>query len=258
MNKLAIAVQVELIKLRRTLAFWMMLFAPLAVAGLTLLYSITRLDSDSSGAGDDAWSVLTGYTLGLWVVLMLPLFVALESALMAQLEHSQKMWKHLFSLPAPRWTVYLAKLFVTISIVGVSMTILMAGILLSGELLQILSIRPDFQWVAPNPSWAIAIRTAVLVFILSWGMIALQTYISMRWSSFTVALGIGSLGSIMTVIFVRSVTLSQVIPWLLPINALAPYIKQPTNLGIPLLVSLSGTLMFTLLGIWNLNTKDII
>jgi lantibiotic transport system permease protein len=257
MNKLAIAVQVELIKLRRTLAFWMMLFAPLAVVGLTTIFNV-RLGADVSGADTDAWAVMVRDTLGFWVVLMLPLFVALESSLMAQLEHSQKMWKHLFSLPVPRWTMYLAKLIVTMIIVGVSTIVLMVGILLSGWLLQTLSIRPDFQWVTPNPSWGVAIQTAIFMFILSWSMIALQTYISMRWSSFTIALGIGSIGSMMTFMSVRSVTLSQVIPWSLPFNALEPYIKQPTTLGIPLLVSISGMLIFTLLGVWDLNTKDII
>ena len=257
MTQLATAVQVELIKLRRTLAFWMMLVAPLAVVGLTALFNI-RLDADASGAGSDAWAVMVRDTLGFWVVLMLPLFVALESALTAQLEHSQKMWKHLFALPAPRWTVYVAKLVVTIIIVGASTAVLMLGILVSGGLLQILSVRPDFQWSAPNPSWDVAIRTAVLVFVLSWSMIALQTYISVRWSSFTVALGIGSLGTIVTFVFVRSDTLAQVIPWLLPFNALEPYIKQPTTLGFPLLVSLASTLLFTAVGLWELNTKDIL
>lgn len=89
-------------------------------------------------------------------------------------------------------------------------------------------------------------------------MIAVQTYVSMKWSSFTVALGIGSVGSMMSFILVRSVTLAQVIPWSLPFNALEPYIKQQTSLGLPLLVSLLGTLVFTMLGLWELNTKDII
>lgn len=257
MKELIVAIQVEAIKLRRTLAFWMMFLAPLGIVGLTVLFDV-RLRADVSGADKDAWAILVRDTLGFWVVLMLPMFVALESSLMAQLEHSQKMWKHLFSLPSPRWTVYLAKLIITMFIVGVSTVVLMAGIVLSGWLLQKFGIRPDFQWVTPNPSWAVATRTALLVFILSWCMIALQTYVSMKWSSFIMALGIGSVGSMLSFILVRSVTLAQVIPWSLPFNALEPYIKQQTSLGLPLLVSLSGTLIFTMLGLWELNRKDII
>lgn len=257
MKELTVAIQVELIKLRRTLAFWMMFLAPLGIVGLTALFNV-RLAADVSGADKDAWATMVRDTLGFWVVLMLPMFIALESSLMAQLEHSQKMWKHLFSLPSPRWTVYLAKLIVTMIIVGVSNVVLMAGIVLSGWLMQKFGIRPDFQWITPNPSWAVAIRTAFLVFVLSWGMIALQTYASMKWSSFIVALGIGSVGSLMSFILVRSVTLAQVIPWALPFNALEPYIKQQTSLGLPLLVSLSGTLVFTIIGLREMNTKDII
>ena len=257
MKELTVAIQVEAIKLRRTLAFWMMFLAPLGIVGLTTLFNI-RLAADVSGADKDAWAIMVRDTLGFWVVLMLPMFVALESSLIAQLEHSQKMWKHLFSLPSPRWTVYVAKLIVTMIIVGISTVVLMAGIVLSGWLIQKTGIRPDFYWTAPYPSWGIAILTAILVFVLSWGMIALQTYVSMKWSSFTVALGIGSIGSLMSFVLVRSVTLAQVIPWSLPFNALEPYIKQQTSLGLPLLVSLLGVLVFTTLGLWDLNTKDVI
>jgi len=257
MKELTVAIQVEAIKLRRTLAFWMMFLAPLGILGVTVLFNV-RLAADVSGADKDAWAIMVRDTLGFWVVFMLPMFVALESALMAQLEHSQKMWKHLFSLPSPRWTVYLAKLLITMFIVGVSTVVLMAGIVLSGWLLQKFGIRPDFHWVSPNPSWSVAIRAAFLVFILSWCMIALQTYISMKWSSFIVALGIGSVGSMVSFIFGRSVILAQVIPWSLPFNALEPYIKQQTSLGLPLLVSLAGTFIFTMLGLWDLHTKDIV
>lgn len=257
MKQLGVAIQVEMIKLRRTLAFWMMFLAPLGIVGLTVLFDI-RLAANVSGADKDAWATLTRDTLGFWVVLMLPMFIALESSLMAQLEHSQKMWKHLFSLPSPRWTIYLAKLIITMMIVGVSIVTLLLGMIASGWILQNFGIRPDFRWVTPNPSWSIAIRTILLVFVLSWCMIALQIYVSMKWSSFIAAFGIGVVGSIMSFILVRSVTLAQIIPWSLPFNALEPYIKQQASLGTPLFVSLGGTLVFTLLGLWDLNTKDII
>ncbi|MBV6451556.1 MAG: hypothetical protein DCC56_10000 [Anaerolineae bacterium] len=257
MKALIVAIQVEAIKLRRTLAFWMMFLAPLGIVGMTVLFDV-RLAADVSGAGEDAWAVMVRDTLGFWVVLMLPMFVALESSLLAQLEHGQKMWKHLFSLPTPRWTTYLAKLIITMIIVGVSTAVLMAGIVLSGWLIQKFGIRPDFNWTSPNPSWGVAVRTALHVFILSWCMIALQTYVSMKWSSFIVALGVGSVGSMLSFILVRSVTFAQVIPWSLPFNALEPYIKQQTSLGLPLLVSLAGAFVFTMLGLWDLNTKDII
>jgi len=257
MKELSVAIRVEAIKLRRTLAFWMMFLAPLGIVALTVLFNV-RLAASVSGADKDAWSVMVRDTLGFWVVLMLPMFVALESSLIVQLEHGQKMWKHLFSLPTPRWTVYLAKLIVTMMIVGVSIVVLMAGIVSAGWLLQTFGVRPDFQWVSPNPAWTVAVRTAFLVFILSWGMIALQTYVSMKWSSFIVALGIGTVGSILSFVLVRSVTLAQIIPWSLPFNALEPYIKQQTALGVPLLVSLSGTFIFTILGLWDLNTKDVV
>jgi len=257
MKILTVALQVELIKLRRTLAFWLMLIAPLSIVGLTVLFDI-RLAADVSGADRDAWSTLIRDTLGFWVVLMLPLFIALESALLAQLEHGQNMWKHLFALPIPRWTVYTAKLLISILIVGMATVFLFLGVLGAGGLIQALHLRTDFHWGPPDPSWATALRTTGLVFLLSWGMIALQTYVSMRWSSFTVTLGVGIMGSIATFIFVRSLTLAAVLPWLLPFNALDPYIKQGAGLVAPLMASSIFTIVLTVLGAWDLSRKDIL
>jgi len=256
MKSFAIALQVEFIKLRRTLAFWMMFIAPLGIVALTVLFDL-RLGADVSGANTDAWSTLLRDTIGFWVVLMLPLYIALESALLAQLEHSQKMWKHLLALPTWRGAFYLAKLSMNILLVGFATLILFGGIVLAGWLLQIFNLRPDFHWGVPNPSWSVAATTALFVFLLSWGMTALQTYVSMRWASFTVALGIGILGSISAFVFVRSVALAQFVPWLLPFNALEPYIKQSATLGVPLLVSLLCTILFTAFGMWELNTRDV-
>ena len=50
-----------------------------------------------------------GNVLNLWAILALPLFITLETALLAQTEHSEKHWKHLFALAVPRWVYYAAK-----------------------------------------------------------------------------------------------------------------------------------------------------
>ena len=47
-----------------------------------------------------AWLMFARASSVLWVFLMLPLFVTLESALLAGLEHGERQWKHLLALPA--------------------------------------------------------------------------------------------------------------------------------------------------------------
>ena len=37
---------------------------------------------------------------------------AIETALIAGLDHSENQWKNILALPVPRWTIYIGKLLV--------------------------------------------------------------------------------------------------------------------------------------------------
>jgi hypothetical protein len=66
--------------------------------------------------------------------------VSLEAALLAGLEHRENTWKQLFSLPIPRWTIYVPKLLVGFMLVCLSPLVLALGIGLEGAIL--LRLRP--------------------------------------------------------------------------------------------------------------------
>ena len=55
---------------------------------------------------------------------MMPLLIALVTALLNGIEHSDKQWKHLFALPVPRWAVYFAKLIVAQGLILTSTLVL--------------------------------------------------------------------------------------------------------------------------------------
>jgi lantibiotic transport system permease protein len=64
-------------------------------------------------------------------VLALPLFITLEVALLAGLEHGQDHWKDLFVLPIPRWTIYTAKLATAALLLALSLVLLGVGVLVA-------------------------------------------------------------------------------------------------------------------------------
>lgn len=87
---LARTLSAELLKLKRTLAFRMIIVAPLLVATLQffVLWNQKRFPD-----GFKLWEMLPRNVLSLWAVFMLPLFITLETALLNGLEHSEKQWK---------------------------------------------------------------------------------------------------------------------------------------------------------------------
>jgi lantibiotic transport system permease protein len=107
-------VTVECLKLKRTLALGMVVLAPVTVVilhGLILYAGGERVVR----GGRDAWSQLCTNSVGMWTLLMMPMFVTLETSLLAGLEHNGN-WKAVLTLPAPRWAVYIAKLLVAVGL----------------------------------------------------------------------------------------------------------------------------------------------
>ena len=116
----------EVIKLRRTLAFWMVFIAPLVVVLLNVAMLAQRSQMFARSK-EDPWALLARSVFILWGFIMLPLFVTLESALLAGLEHGERQWQNLLALPVPRWTVFLTKLIVLGALIVAAHAILFAG-----------------------------------------------------------------------------------------------------------------------------------
>src|SRR6266576_2792627 len=194
---------IEAMKLRRTLALKVSIIVPLAVIGITLAMNLLR-SSGSEFVGDhpNGWDTLMlDQTLILWLFVLFPLFVTLEAALLAGVEHRENNWKHLFALSIPRWTIYMAKLIVGFGLVVISSVVLAVGTVAQGWI--IATFRPDLGLSLPVP-WD-------LVFLRNFGflpaalfMLAVQIWVAIRWRSFTVPMAVGVVGTMFGIMLLRT------------------------------------------------------
>lgn len=259
------AIRMEMLKLRRTLALWASILAPLAVILMTAAMNLsrapgTRFDPDQPNGWD---SLMLDLVLFLWCLVGLPLFVSLETALLAGLEHRENSWKHLFALPVQRWTIYVAKLLVGAGLLSIASLMLAVGTGLEGWI--ILAIRPDLGLTHPIPWGLIFLRSfsfvpAVLL------MLAVQTWVAIRWRSFTVAMGLGIGSTIIGIMLLRSLKniastphgplLASVFPWSLPYVVLAR--QATTSLQeTAFLTGILGGVLVTALGCWDIVRRDV-
>ena len=127
MKPLLRALHAERLKLRRTLAGWLCLLAPLVcvLLGTAAFWS-------APGGVQRNWTMLLTVVLGIWNGFLLPLFVTLEAALLAGLEHGNAQWKHLLALPLPRGAHYAAKLVVLVVLSMLATAIVVALVPLAG------------------------------------------------------------------------------------------------------------------------------
>ncbi|MEJ2013416.1 MAG: ABC transporter permease [Anaerolineales bacterium] len=257
------AFRAEAVKLRRTLALWLAMIVP---AAILLLYFI--LYSRPSGAGllsgRDAWLWITQNALILWSMIMLPMFAGLEAALLAGLEHRSQGWKHLFALPLPRSSIYLAKLLVATLLIGLSMASMFVWIYLTGKAIGLVNPQVGFERAFPLLPIAVLI---LAVYLGSLFMISIYVWIATGWQSFVAPIAVAIVSVFLTLI-ISQTNFWWLFPWALPgnvENAIFASFAEPGN-AYPLnftawralAISVGGYALVALIGCRNVVRRDVL
>jgi len=211
MSPILRATRAELLKVRRTRALWLALGAPLTVVALlVLLVAVGAVDPSDGGVGTAIQTMLV-----LWAMLMLPLYTALETALVNAIDHDSSGWTHLFALPVPRWSVHLAKLLVSTGLVALSSALLAAG--LFGVVLGLRAAGVETSDLARLGQLVAAGASASYVGALA--IIAAHHALSIRLRGFEWPIGIGMAATIVATQAGRSADYWAFLPWDYPVVA---------------------------------------
>ena len=239
------ALHAELLKLKRTLAFRVIFVLPLLIA---LLQFLVILRTKTYARGFNLWQTHPTNSFQIWAVFMMPLLIALVTALLNGIEHSDKQWKHLFALPVPRYAVYFAKLIVAQGLILTSTLVLGVFTVIVG--VAGMYLRPELASAGPVPYVWLA-QQVTFVWLASWLIIAIHTWISMRWSGFPIALGAG-IGGTFFALFAASASLGKYYPWLLPMN-----IFVEGRFAAALWLGVAGGIVAALLGCFEFIRRDV-
>lgn len=247
------ALRAEMLKAKRTLALWLAPIAPLVIVGLQLAIVLQSQDYYRQQDVSEAWTHYGGQTVFLWTMLMLPLFITLETALLSNLEHGNQQWKHLFALPIPRAAIYAAKQVSAMALIAVSMVSLYVLMVLSGLGLRL--VAPGLGFEAPVP-WVEYLQYVALAYLASWLIISIHTWIGLRWHSFVVASAVG-IGAMVIAVFLFSSDWNQWYPWTLP--GLVQYnLEEGLSFWPQLLLGSVGGVVAALVGGWNVIRRDVL
>lgn len=239
----------ECLKLKRTLALWMVLVSPLVM--VLIEFAITAKGAHGLIAGGkDAWPPIVRQTVEVWTLLMMPMFVTLETSLLAGLENTGKNWKSLLALPAPRWTIYISKLVVTICLLWAAHAVLILGTIGSGWLLKLLYPALSLGTMPLSPFVVPMLRVSAAALL----GVAIQHWVSLRWPSYTVAMGFGMCAMILGIFAVQSAALGAWFPWSLPIRAV---LDGATGQERITAVAVVGAVAAAMIGCWGFVRREI-
>lgn len=247
------ALKAERLKLKRTLALWLAPLAPLVIIGLQFAIVLERQEYFRGQDTLTAWIQYGGQTVFLWTMLMLPLFVTLETALLGNLEHGNQQWKHLFALPIPRGAIYAAKQISGMAIIGLSMAALYVYLVLSGLGLRL--VAPGLGFEAPVP-WGEFLQYIGLAYLASWLILSIHTWIGLRWHSFVVASAVGITAMIIAVVLFQS-DWNAWYPWTLA-GMVAYGLEEGGDVAAQILLGSLGGVAAAFLGGWDVVRRDVL
>lgn len=251
MTALLRALSAEALKLRGTLAVWMCLIAPgVVVALMVLQLGVRDLGERPPVSPAEAWAMFGLGVATFWSILMLPLFVTLESALLAGLEHGNQQWKHLLALPGPRSAHYLAKQLALVTLVLLAMVALLVLTVAGGAVLG--HWQPRLGIAGPPPLGAMSMQLGA-VFATSLLMLALHNWVSIRWRSFTVAVSFGMTATVAGYLIGQSERFGPFYPWSMPMQVFA---ADGARLGPVMAVAVVGAVAVAGLGLWDFLRRD--
>jgi len=244
------ALAAESLKLRRTLALRMCLVTPAVVVVLCLLqFGLTKTPL---GGADPraAWRAFAGASFALWAFLMMPLFVTLEAALLAGLEHGERQWKHLLALPVPRVVHYFAKWTALIALLVATALAFTALIAAGGWAL--MQVRSD-AGLAGWPPWWWLLRCCLAMVVAALLMATIQLWVAIRWSSFTVAVAAGMTATVAGFMVGQS-RYGHWYPWTLPVQL---FTRGREHVDFAMAASVLGAAVVLALSLWDFARREV-
>lgn len=245
------ALQAEILKTKRTLTLALAFLAPLALAFLELEVCF-QYGRKMYRVGGDAWATLFGHTTMMWALLMLPLFVTLEMGLLGAMEHNNKTWKQLYALPLPRWAIYAAKQIIGIGIIGLCMAILALMTVGVGLIARVMLPNLGFDATIP---WFVLMKSVFLTFLASLLIISIHLWVSLRWSSFVVAMAVGIVATVFGVVVMGS-KWERFDPWTLP-GVVASGTLNAEPYALALALGVVGGIVVACVGCWEATRHDV-
>ena len=252
----------EVLKLRRTVALALAFFLPALPPLLFFVFVLQRGNEGTpEGVSPVAWTIQG--TVSLWAIFLVAPFAAVETSLLAGIEHHHGGWKHLFALPVPRSAAIAAKYVAASALMGIATVSICGYTMLS--LWGLTMLRAEAGFIGPLP-----IRETLVLFALigaaSLFLLSVHSYFAMRWSSFALNVGLALAALLGNFILLES-RFRLVYPWSLPPaieNLAGPMLfgwgtrVTPSDLFLIMSLALTGVVLVTFLGVWRLSQRDVL
>jgi len=185
----AISLRVEVIKTKRSAAFWLSVIGAAFVPAIFFLMYFFRPEVFTVQLKNNSWEnhFMTG-----WQALsafMLPMFVILTCSLISQIEFKNNTWKQVFASPQTLGNIFFSK-FLTIQLMILFCFLLFDLCMITCAVVVNL-LNKNYQFLHQPLGWAFLLKLSFKTYVSTLGISAIQYWLSLRLKNFIAPIGIG-------------------------------------------------------------------
>lgn len=203
-------VEVEFRKLRGSLVLLLIALPPL-LPGLLIALAIASHD------GPPQWAqILDRLTLPLWAMFLNPTLLATLATLMGDIEYRNNGWDFTLTQPHSRWSIFLAKLMVIVPLHATMIAIAVGfAIATAGAVGSITGNFPTGDLSLHENAMFVVRMTAG-----SFGILALQFWVALRWRNFLLPLSLGIGGTLVALaVLLTGTSDADWFPWVVALRS---------------------------------------
>ena len=182
---LAISIRSEIIKTKRSAAFWLSIIGAAVIPTIFFLgYVIEPQGSYNRGWGIhlmQGWQVFNAF--------LLPMFVILVCSLIPQIEYKNNAWKQVFASPQSIGNIFFSKYLTIIIMIAFLFIVFNIFLILSAVVPNL--FYGKYTFLDTDIDWSKLALLNFKTFISLLALISLQYWMSLRFRNFIVPIGIG-------------------------------------------------------------------
>lgn len=254
MKQLGAIYSAELLKLKRSIAGQLVILIPVCII---LLMIGTLLNKHPENYDQKMFSSMLQSVYVSWLILVLPLFVAIETGLISGSEQISGQWKHIFCLPIAREKILFAKWLVEVTVLTAANLLLTVFFVLAFPALRV--CMPEI-----NFTLFLSVHDMLTIFwqicITTLGIASLQFAFSLLLPGLVPAIGLAISAVTLSMGIIYSSMGVDLFPWTLPMAAVSNYVALDLTLSISkaLSTSLIVSMLCCLLAIPLFVRKDVL
>lgn len=240
------AFRAELLKLKHSKILNIVMFVPLffVILGFSNFLRYRELFTEK---GQNVWQQIYTQSSMFYGLFLIALFITIIMAILVRIENSEDNFKRILTLPVKRSDIYISKLTVGCGIVFLNLVIFMILTIVAGVITAPSSVSMPMN----------LIYSPMLCFIASLPVIAIQYYLSMKFSNIAIPLGVGVVFSLPSIL-INNTKYWILFPWTYPGRALLNGANMSFDFSSSMyIMAIIVFMAFVLIGMYEFNNKDI-